>query len=139
MKGIILLMLVAMVTAAPNPVWEAWKQLHEKKYSNEEETVRRSIWEKNLQTVELHNIEHEMGKHTYTMGMNKYSDLEHHEFVEVMCGFRNANKTRSSITYLSLSNVQVPDTVDWRDQGYVTEVKDQEERDTPETIIPQGR
>ncbi|XP_070567463.1 cathepsin L-like [Ptychodera flava] len=125
MKTFICLILVAVATALPNPAWEAWKQLHGKSYSSAEESVRQLIWEKNMQKIETHNFEYEMGMHTYTLGMNKYGDLEHREFLDIACGYIPSNRTGKSISYLSPANVNLPDTVDWRDQGYVTEVKDQ--------------
>lgn len=42
-----------------------------------------------------------------------------------MNGYRMSNKTREGTTYLPPSNVKIPDTVDWRKEGYVTPVKNQ--------------
>ena len=44
-------------------------------YIVEEEVKRREIWSQNRQTVMKHNYEYDLGKHTYTMGMNKFADL----------------------------------------------------------------
>ncbi|XP_071825262.1 cathepsin L-like peptidase [Apostichopus japonicus] len=106
--------------------WEAWKQTHSKQYTKEEEDNRRKIWEDNLQKVSKHNTEHSLGLHSYTLGMNKYADLRGEEFVQMMNGLKfNASRERQGIKFLSYAKFQAPDSVDWRDEGYVTPVKDQ--------------
>ncbi len=32
------------------------------------------IWEENVRRIQKHNLEYDMGKHTYTMGINQFSD-----------------------------------------------------------------
>lgn len=46
------------------------------------------------------------------------------EFVKVMNGYRTTNITSGSI-YMPASHVTLPDSVDWRKEGYVTPVKNQ--------------
>ena len=70
--------------------------------------------------------EHNNGKHSYTLAMNHLGDLTEGEYRNLMLGtkYRTGMNTSRS-TFLPASNVQLPAKVDWREKGYVTEVKDQ--------------
>lgn len=91
------------------------------------------IFMENRHKIAKHNQRFEMGLVSYKLGVNKYADMLHHEFVRTLNGF---NRTTNNLqlgairklegaTYIPAANVQVPDQVDWRDQGAVTPVKDQ--------------
>ncbi len=41
---------------------------------------RRNVWEKNVEKIQIHNLEYDLGLHTYTMGINQYADLVGHLF-----------------------------------------------------------
>ncbi|CAF1429359.1 unnamed protein product [Adineta ricciae] len=90
---------------------------------------RQTIWEKNVAKIRKHNLEHDLGLHTYTMKMNRFGDLTHEEFKKSMNGFKiNANVDNNKYDrhmFLAPSNLVIPDEVDWRKEGYVTGVKDQ--------------
>jgi cathepsin L len=119
----------SILDATLDAQWEEFKTFHGKQYaSNGEETARRVIWEKNLKYINSHNLEATFGKHSYTLKMNAFGDLTNAEFVAKFNGFNKSHtvtQSKNKITYLAPSNVQIPDSVDWRTQGYVTPVKDQ--------------
>ncbi|KAJ8316615.1 LOW QUALITY PROTEIN: hypothetical protein KUTeg_005834, partial [Tegillarca granosa] len=61
--------------------------------------------------------------------MNEYGDMTAKEFSKVMNGYRMRNitevKTEFHQSFVDISDL--PDTVDWREKGYVTEVKNQKQ------------
>lgn len=128
------LLLAAVAAAAALPVdkqlddeWAAYKTYHGKNYGASEDGLRRIIWEENLKRVALHNLEESMGKHTYTLAMNAYADLSSEEFAKLVkgdCIFNKRNSTGSA-TFLKSSFIEAPASVDWRDKGIVTDVKNQ--------------
>jgi len=130
MKFVVLALLVACASCASigDIEWSQFKAMYGKAYSHNEESYRRSIWEKNAKFVQSHNAQYALGQKTFTVAMNKFGDLTNAEFVRQVNGF---NKTRSMIQstdgskFLAPSNVKIPDSVDWRTQGYVTPIKDQ--------------
>jgi len=111
-----------------NQHWKLWKESFNKRYSESEEQLRRNIWESNLKIVNEHNLQADLGVHTYWLGMNKYADLTNPEFVKMMNGYNytmRGQRSQDRHEFAGHSNVKLPDTVDWRTQGYVTPIKDQ--------------
>ena len=43
--------------------------------TQEEEALRRAVWEKNMKMIKLHNGENGLGKNGYTMKMNAFGDM----------------------------------------------------------------
>jgi len=105
--------------------WINFKSAHGKNYGKDE-TMRRLIWESNLRFINQHNAEAEAGHHTFTVGMNKYGDMTSEEFGAMYNGYNMTNAmNKKRGTPYKMSAVKIPDSVDWREQGYVTPVKDQ--------------
>uniref|UniRef100_A0A670ZRM4 Peptidase C1A papain C-terminal domain-containing protein n=1 Tax=Pseudonaja textilis TaxID=8673 RepID=A0A670ZRM4_PSETE len=78
-------------------------------FQQDEESFRRAVWEKNLQMIQDHNSQADLGKYAYWLGMNHFGDLV----------------SLDQVTFKSSKNPQIPTEVDWRAKGAVTEVKDQ--------------
>ncbi|KAG7469553.1 hypothetical protein MATL_G00130100 [Megalops atlanticus] len=107
--------------------WENWKTAHRREYNGlGEEEIRRTIWEKNMQLIEAHNREYELGIHTYELGMNHLGDMTSEEVAEKLTGlqvplFRDPNNT-----FIPDDSMRrLPKAIDYRKLGYVTPVKNQ--------------
>jgi len=128
MRLVILAALIACASAASifdvtlDTHWANYKEVHGKDYGKDD-TVKRLIWEANLNYINKHNEEANNGLHTYTLKMNKFGDLTSEEFGAIYNGYRGM-KQRHGIQY-SVSGKANPDSVDWRKEGYVTPIKDQ--------------
>ncbi|NXG75393.1 CATS protein, partial [Baryphthengus martii] len=90
-----------------------------------EERHRRATWEKNLRLVTLHNLERSLGLHSYELGMNHLADMTNEEVAALLTGLNVAPRSKGASGYRAHSGGEVPDTVDWREKGCVTEVKNQ--------------
>ncbi|KAL2084367.1 hypothetical protein ACEWY4_019885 [Coilia grayii] len=116
---------VALTDSTLDLHWQLWKKTHSKVYGNEEEDVmRRELWEKNLRLISRHNLEASMGIHTYDLAMNHMGDLTTEEILQQFAMLRvPSGLRRDTSAFMGASGGSVPDSIDWRQQGYVTGVK----------------
>merc|ERR1712212_965689 len=103
--------------------WEAFKVKYGKGFlSATHHDERKSIFAANLERIEKPNAEHAEGKHSYWLGVNQFADLTNDEFVDLHTGLV---AVPSSMETADLSMAAPLDSVDWRDHGAVTPVKNQ--------------
>nr|AWM96389.1 cathepsin L2 [Dugesia japonica] len=109
-----------------NDEWEVYKMKFSKKYETLNEISRRIIWENNLKFIQQHNVEYDLGKHTYYLGLNEFADMTHEEFKAKYLGLKPINRNFTSSRFIIPENIgDLPTRIDWRTKGYVTPVKNQ--------------
>ncbi|KAL9385973.1 hypothetical protein Peur_022983 [Populus x canadensis] len=106
-------------------MYEEWLVKHGKNYNALGEKEKRfEIFKDNLMFIDQHNSENR----TYTVGLNRFADLTNEEYRSMYLGTRTGHKKRlpkTSDRYAPRVGDSLPDSVDWRKEGAVAEVKDQ--------------
>jgi C1A family cysteine protease len=127
MQTIVAVLAIAAVAfAAPTTqsLFEEFKQTYGKVYTAEEETLRFQIFQENVNFINTHNAEAASGKHTFTVGINQFADMTIQEFSAAFLRPFNLSRSRNFVT---LPEVQAGASVDWREKGAVTPIKNQQQ------------
>ncbi|KAL3683868.1 hypothetical protein R1sor_001890 [Riccia sorocarpa] len=103
-------------------LYDSWAtkhgRLHESPGAKE---TRYSIFKDNLEYIHEHNKK----ARDYVLGLNQFADLTHDEFKSQYAGTKlnRRREERRPFTYADVT--LVPDSIDWRSLGAVSEVKNQ--------------
>ncbi|CAH1796383.1 unnamed protein product [Owenia fusiformis] len=103
-------------------LFKQWMKEHNKQYGDAEEyNYRLKIFLDSMMKVEQHNV----GQHTYTLGLTQFSDLTFEEFSAqyLINAPQHCSATKKG-SYRSTGG-EIPRAVDWRKKGVVSPVKDQ--------------
>lgn len=94
-----------------------------KRYASFQEMKERfAIFKENFQTITAHNSN---PVNNFTMGVNKFSDMTSDEFRAYVKGVQSAPLGSYGCKSYSSSASSAPSSMDWRQKGGVTSVKDQ--------------
>ncbi|KAH6771651.1 xylem bark cysteine peptidase 3 [Perilla frutescens var. hirtella] len=113
-------------------LFDRWCEEYGKSYASEEEKLQRlKVFEQNYEIVVEHNTR---ANASYTLSLNAFADLTNHEFKARYLGLSPSlhdqvirlNSRESAVEGPDLvDESDLPASVDWRNAGAVTEVKDQ--------------
>merc|ERR1712127_362120 len=127
MKLVILSVLLGLVAADYSSVqFAAFKERHGKQYGSKAEMeLRREVFKANLVKIEEHN----QSGATWKKEVNEFSDLTEAEFESLyMGGYKKLPQSGAGGAPTGMkvkTRAELPDSMDWRDLGAVSAVKNQ--------------
>jgi len=104
-------------------MWAIWRAKHNKKYTAAQEEVRFGIFIENYYRIKQFNEAND----DVMLALNKFADLTPTEFKlkKTGCGYYQSDLNFIKAHTAKIEVNGLPDSVDWRNKGAVTPVKDQ--------------
>ncbi|KAH7292194.1 hypothetical protein KP509_29G055400 [Ceratopteris richardii] len=108
-------------------LFESWVAKHSKNYTStdgsSQKPTRFQVFKENLHYIHRHN---HGKKASHSLGLTRFADLTVEEFRARHLGFRPSKEKKVLRAFRSTCNANgLPSSVDWRERGAVTAVKDQ--------------
>jgi C1A family cysteine protease len=106
-------------------VWNEFKNFqttYNKFYTSNDFISRFQIFKMNYEIIQNHNDD---SSKTFTMAINKFTDLSPNEFKQLYVGKTYLSSTNYGCLPINLTSTYDIDTFDWRDYNVVTPVKNQ--------------
>jgi len=109
----------AEISAADHSLFQTWMATHNKVYaSSEEQSYRLSVFARSAEFVRNWDEE----ARGFSVALNQFADLTSEEFVSIYNGM---NVTKVYEEPVDMMMVAAPTSVDWRNKGAVTGIKNQ--------------
>uniref|UniRef100_A0A1I7YP27 Cathepsin L-like n=1 Tax=Steinernema glaseri TaxID=37863 RepID=A0A1I7YP27_9BILA len=136
MRSIVLLLLIAVAfvtsgiikddefgkpTVKDNKNWEA---IYKSQHATPKDLQRTKRLAQQKLLVESHNKKYFQGEKSFYLALNHIAHWSPQEYA-ALNGFIPHLKSSKGASFVAPSNTTVHDSIDWRNHGYVTEVKDQ--------------
>ncbi|KAL3273376.1 hypothetical protein HHI36_014824 [Cryptolaemus montrouzieri] len=108
--------------------WKEFQKKYSKVYESDVEAEKRfNIFKENLERIIVHNDLYDRGSVFHRKGLNVFGDWSKEEFLQFLRnGSQNAKpRKRRNRIFKHVTNYTLPSSIDWRNHGAVTAVKDQ--------------
>lgn len=115
---------------AEHAKWSAFKAKHGKVYAAHEEDARKATFLEHSRFIDEHNERFRQGLETFELSHNKLSDLTMEEIAATRLGVLASQPDIVLVNaswHVTPDNFEVPASLDWRTQGAVSPVKDQDQ------------